>query len=71
LSEKREIEMLNTYEKNTLLELKGRVLNGEVLSVREKQLILDLLRREGSVVKAEVLKRAANEGLNTTGILTV
>lgn len=61
---------LNTWEKDTLAEIKGRVLRGEKVSQREKQMVLDLLKREGLAVRAAVVERAANEGLNVAGIVT-
>ena len=62
---------LNTWEKDTLAEIKGRVLAKQPVSQREKQLVLDLLKREQLSVRADVVQRAANEGLDTRGILTV
>lgn len=62
---------LNTWERDTLAEIKGRVLRGEKVSQREKQLVLDLLKREQLAVNAAVIKRAANEGLDVQGIATL
>ena len=62
---------LNTYERDTLEEIKGRVLRGETISQREKQMVLDLLKREQLAVNAAVVQRAANEGLNVQGIVAV
>ena len=61
---------LNTYERDTLAEIKARTLRGEHVSLREKQLVLDLLKREQLAVNAVVVQRAANEGLNVQGIVT-
>lgn len=62
---------LNTWEKDTLAEIKARVLAKQPVSAREKQLVLDLLKREGLAVNAAVVQRAANEGLNVSGIATL
>ena len=62
---------LNTWERDTLAEIKARVLAKQPVSKREKQLVLDLLKREGLAVRADVVERAANEGLDTAGILAV
>ena len=61
---------LNTWEKDTLAEIKARVLAKQPVSQREKQLVLDLLKREGLSVRAAVVQRASNEGLNVAGIVT-
>lgn len=61
---------LNTWEKDTLAEIKARALAGQYVSPQEKQVVLDLLRREGLAVRKAVLQRAANEGLNVSGIVT-
>ena len=61
---------LNTYERDTLAEIKARTLRGEHVSLREKQLVLDLLKREQLAVNPVVVQRAANEGLNVQGIVT-
>ena len=63
--------MLNTYEMDTLAEIKARVLNRQPVSDREKQLVLDLLRREGRGVRAEVIEKARNSGFNVAGIKAV
>ena len=61
---------LNTWERDTLAEIKERTLRGEYVSPLEKQLVLDLLKREQLMVRAEVVARAAAEGLDTRGIQT-
>jgi hypothetical protein len=62
---------LNTYERDTLAEIKARVLAKQPVSVAEKQLVLDLLKREDLAVRATVVQRAANEGLDVSGIKTL
>lgn len=61
---------LNTWERDTLAEIKSRVLRGEHVSQLEKQMVLNLLKRERLVVRAEVVARAAAEGFNVQGIAT-
>lgn len=63
--------MLNTFEMDTIAEIKARVLAKLPVADWEKQLILDLLRREGRVVNAAVLDRAKNSGFNVEGIKTI
>ena len=62
---------LNTWERDTLAEIKARVLAKQPVSQREKQLVLDLLKREQLAVSAAVVQRAANEGLNVSGVVTL
>ena len=63
--------MLNTYEMDTIAEIKARVLAKQPVSDREKQLMLDLVRREGLGVRSEVIQRARNSGFNIQGIKTL
>jgi hypothetical protein len=63
--------MINTFERDTLAEIKARVLAKQPVADWEKQLVLDLLRREGEVVPAAILARARNSGFNTDGIKTL
>ena len=62
---------LNTWERDTLAEIKARVLAKQPVSQREKQLVLDLLKREQLAVDPRVVERAANEGLNVSGVVTL
>lgn len=59
---------LNTWERDTLAEIKSRVLNGRPVTQLEKQMVLNLLKREQLTVRAEVVALAAAEGLNVQGI---
>ena len=59
---------LNAYEKDTLAEIKARVLANQPVSAYEKQLVLDLYRRSRQPVAAAVLQLAARKGFDTTGI---
>ena len=63
--------MLNTWEMDTLAEIKARVRNRQPVSNCEKQLVLDLLRREGLDVRADVIEKARNSGFNVDGIKAV
>lgn len=63
--------MLNTFERDTIAEIKARVVNKQHVADWEKQLVLDLLRREGQAVRPEVIERARNSGFNVEGIKTL
>lgn len=63
--------MLNTFERDTIAEIKARVANKQHVADWEKQMVLDLLRREGGVVRKEVVERARNSGFNVEGIKTL
>ena len=63
--------MLNTFEMDTIREIKARVANKQPVADWEKQMVLDLLRREGGVVRADVVERARNSGFNVEGIKTL
>lgn len=63
--------MLNSFEIDTIREIKARVANKQPVAAWEKQMILDLLRREGKVVRADVIERARNSGFNVAGIKTL
>jgi hypothetical protein len=62
--------MITTTERATMLEIKSRVLAKKPVADWEKQLVLDLLRREDCSVRADVMQRARNSGFNTDGIKT-
>lgn len=55
---------LNTWERNTIAEIKARALAGQPVSQREKQLVLDLYARERVPVNIIALKRAEEQGLD-------
>lgn len=62
--------MLNSFERDTIAEIRARALARQPVADWEKQLVLDLLRREGEAVPQAVLERARASGFNTTGIKT-
>lgn len=62
--------MINTFERDTIAEIKARALARQPVADWEKQLVLDLLRREGEIVPVAVLEHARNSGFNTEGIKT-
>ena len=62
---------LNTWEKDTLAEIKARALAKQYVSPGEKQFVLDMLVREQLPVNAKVKQRAAAEGYDVAGVLTV
>ena len=59
---------LNSFEQDTIREIKARVLNRQPVADWEKQLVLDLVRREGSKVDPRVIESARNSGFNVDGI---
>ena len=63
--------MLNSFEQDTIREIKARVLNRQPVADWEKQLVLDLVRREGAKVDPRVIERARNSGFNVDGINTI
>jgi hypothetical protein len=63
--------MLNTFEMDTIAEIKARVANKQHVADWEKQMVLDLLRREGRAVRADVVERARRSGFNVEGIKTL
>ena len=62
---------LNTFERDTLEEIKARVMAKQPVAGWEKQMVLDLLRREGRQVDRRVIERARNSGFNVNGINTI
>ena len=44
--------MLNTFERDTIVEIKTRVLNKQPVADWEKEMVLNLLRREGGGMTA-------------------
>ena len=63
--------MLDILEMATIKSIKSRVMKKQYVSPAEKQLVLDLLKREQLAVRAEVVQRAANSGFNVEGIKTL
>lgn len=59
---------MNTFERDTLAEIKARVKAGQPVARWEKQMILDLLRREGVALTPLAHANACKEGLNVEGI---
>ncbi len=62
---------LNSWEQDFLAEIKARVLAKQPVSAREKQIVLDLTRREGVAVSQRVLDNAAREGFDVSGLKVV
>lgn len=63
--------MLNSFERNTLAEIKARVLARQPVSNQEKQMVLDLLRRSGGGMTAAAKTAAERQGFSTQGIQTL
>lgn len=62
--------MMNSFERDTVAEIKARARAGRPVADWEKQLVLNLLRREGGVVRREVVERARAQGFDVEGIQT-
>lgn len=60
--------MMNTFERDTIAEIKARVLARKPVADWEKQMVLDLLKREGLAVRADVIRAAKNSGFNVEGV---
>lgn len=59
---------MNTFERDTLAEIKARVRTGQPVARWEKQMVLDLLRREGVALTPLAYANAVKEGLNVEGV---
>jgi hypothetical protein len=60
--------MLNSFEMDTIREIKARVLAKKPVAAWEKQMVLDLLRREGGGMTAAAKAAAERQGFSTEGI---
>jgi hypothetical protein len=60
--------MLNTFEMDTINEIKARVLAKQPVAAWEKQMLLDLLKREGRGMSVAAIAAAQKQGFNTQGI---
>ncbi len=65
-----EMELLSTWERDFLADIKARVMAKQPVSAREKQIVLDLLRRTGVGMSAAAKANAEKEGFSTAGIKT-
>ena len=62
--------MLNEFETNTIREIKARVAAGQPVTDWEKQMVLDLLRREGVTLPQSAINNAQARGFDVKGIKT-
>lgn len=60
--------MLNSFERDTIAEVKALVLAKQPVPQWQKQLMLDLLRREGLALTAKAIDEARRDGLNVEGV---
>ena len=60
--------MLNDFEMNTIREIKARVLAKQPVAGWEKQMLLDLLKREGRGMSKASVDAARTQGFNVDGI---
>jgi len=63
--------MINTFERDTIAEIKARVLAKQPVADWEKQMVLDLLRCEGGGMPAAAKAAAEKQGFSTEGIKTL
>ena len=61
---------MNGFERDFIAEVKACLKAGRPVSRREKQMVLDILAREGGVMSSAALARAKTEGYNVSGIKT-
>ncbi len=59
---------LNSFEMDTVREVNARLKNRQPVAHWEKQMILNLLRREGVALTPLAMANAIKEGLNVEGI---
>lgn len=60
--------MLSTTERNTIADIKARLVANRPVTTREKQMMLDLVKREGLSLSSKAIDTARKEGLNVDGI---
>lgn len=60
--------MLNSFEMDTVREVNARLKNKQPVAHWEKQMILNLLRREGVALTPQAHANAIKEGLDVEGV---
>ena len=60
--------MMNAFERDTIAEIKARLQRRLPVAQWEKQMILDIVRREGVALTPLAHANAVKEGLNVEGI---
>lgn len=60
-------------ERAKLARIQKLVLSGKArtVSAADRQWVLDIVKREQVMIRADVVQRAANEGLDVNGIFTI
>ena len=61
---------MTSFERDTIAEIKARLKGGQPIAAWEKQMVLDMLRREGGVLSQVAKKNAVREGFSVDGIKT-
>jgi hypothetical protein len=61
---------MTSFERDTIAEIKARMKAGQPIAAWEKQMVLDILRREGGVMPHAAKENAAREGFTVDGIKT-
>lgn len=59
---------LNTFEMNTIREVKALLQARQPVPQWKKQMMLDLIRREGLALTPKALDEARKDGLNVEGV---
>ena len=62
---------MNAFEKDTLNEIKAKLKNRQPVSNWEKQLVLDMIRRNDVSISKATRDGAIKQGFNVNGIKTV
>ena len=60
---------MNTFEINTVREIKARLKAKQPVSAQEKQMVIDIFRTYGIPMPADVLERARNQGFNVQDVV--
>ena len=68
-----EAVLFTPAEREKLMRLKKLCLAGKSrqVSAADRQWVLNMIKREQVMIRADVVQRAANEGLNVEGIVTI
>jgi len=61
---------MTNFERDTIAEIKARMKAGQPIAAWEKQMVLDILRREGGVMSQAAKENAVREGFSVDGIKT-
>jgi len=60
--------MLNSFERDTIAEVKALLAARKPVPHWQKQMLLDLLKREGLSLSSSAIAQASKDGLNVEGV---